>query len=212
VRTAIEAGEALRIILEATPVLGSETLATAEALGRVLAAPVVSTRQLPPADNSAMDGYAVRRADLAAADARRPVALRVAFEVPAGGAAERSLAAGEAARILTGAPLPPGADAVVRQEDAERDGETLWVRVVPAPREHVRDAGEDVRAGECVLEAGARLGAAQLGMLASLGRSVVCVVQQPRVALLSGGDELVEPDADVAGGRIVSSNSYSLAA
>jgi molybdopterin molybdotransferase len=159
-----------------------------------------------------MDGYAVRRADLLAASPERPLALRVAFEVAAGAEPARALRPGEAARILTGAPIPPGADAVVRQEDAERRGETLWLRAPPAPREHVRPAGEDVRAGEEVLAPGARLGPAELGMLAALGRTQVAVRQRPRVAILSSGDELALPDGDLSGGRIVSSNSYSLAA
>ncbi len=209
-RTGLSAAEAQRAILDATPVLGAESVTVTEARGRVLAEPVTSTRDLPPADNSAMDGYAVRRADLGQAGAS--VALRVAFEVPAGAAVDRALGPGEAARILTGAPLPPGADAVVRQEDTERDGDTVRILVSPSPREHVRDAGEDVDVGDRVLEPGVVLGPAELGLLASLGRSVVAVHQRPRVAILSGGDELVEPDGDVAGGRIVSSNSWSLAA
>jgi molybdopterin molybdotransferase len=204
--------EAQQLILEETPVLASETVAAPDALGRVLAEPVVSSRRLPPFDNSAMDGYAVRLADLAGASAERPALLRVAFEVPAGAAADKLLGPGEAARILTGAPLPPGADAVVRQEDAERAGERVGIRVVPELREHVRDAGEDVEAGARVLEPGTPIGPAEIGLLASLGRSVVAVHQRPRVAILSGGDELVEPDGDTAGGRIVSSNSWSLAA
>jgi len=204
--------EAQALVLAETPRAGAETLAVPNALGRVLAEPVVSGRTIPPADNSAMDGYAVRAAELAGASPEAPVALRVAFEVAAGGGAPRALAAGEAARIFTGAPLPPGADSVVRQEDAERAGEVVRVRAAPAPGLDVRPAGEDVRAGETVLEAGTLLGPAHLGMLAALGRSVVAVTQRPRVAILSGGDELVEPDGDVAGGRIVSSNSWSLAA
>jgi molybdopterin molybdotransferase len=208
VRTGLTPAEALRLILEEVPVLGPETLTSAQAQGRVLAEPVVSTRRLPPFDNSAMDGYAVRRADLG----QVPVELRVAFEVPAGAAAQRRLEPGEAARVLTGAPIPPGADAVVRQEDAQREGDRVCVRVVPEPREHVRDAGEDVEIGERVLEVGDTLGPAELGLLASLGRSVVAVHRRPRVAILSGGDELVEPDGDTTGGRIVSSNSWSLAA
>ncbi len=211
-KTGLTPAEALRTILEAAPVLAPETLACADALGRVLAEPVVSRRDLPPADNSAMDGYAVRSADCAAASRERPVRLRIAFQVAAGGRAERALAPGEAARVLTGAPVPPGADSVVRQEDADADGDELRVRVAPSAREHIRDAGEDVRAGETVLEPGVVLGPAQLGLLAALGRSVVAVRQRPRVAILSGGDELVEPDGDPSGGRIVSSNSYSLAA
>lgn len=211
-RTALTPAEALRVVLDAARVLAPETRATADALGGVLAEPIVAGRDLPPADNSAMDGYALRAADCAGASRERPATLRVAFEVPAGARAERAVGPGEAARVLTGAPLPQGADAVVRQEDTERDADTLQVRVVPGLRENVRDAGEDVRAGEVVLEPGEHLGAAQLGMLAALGRSAVAVHQRPRVAILSGGDELVEPDGDVSGGRIVSSNSYSLAA
>src|SRR5262245_44062302 len=159
-----------------------------------------------------MDGYAVRRADLAAASSARPVELRVAFEVAAGGASPPRLGPGEAARILTGAPVPEGADAVVRQEDTTRQGERVRIALCPRPRENVRDAGEDVEVGDLVLEPGRAIGPAEAGMLASLGRSVVAVHQRPRVAILSGGDELVEPDGDVAGGRIVSSNSTTLAA
>jgi molybdopterin molybdotransferase len=204
--------EALRAILGATTVLPPETVPVGEALGRVLAQAVVATRDLPPADNSAMDGYAVRREDLIGASETSPVALRVSQAIAAGAAAGGALEPGSAARIFTGAPVPPGCDAVVRQEDTDRDGERVVVRVAPAHREHIRDAGEDVRAGDTVLVAGSRVGPPHVGLLASLGRSVVTVHQRPRVAILSGGDELVEPDASVAGGRIVSSNSYSLAA
>ncbi len=211
-RTGLSAAEAQSTILDATPVMGPETVATRDALGRVLAEAVVSGRQLPPADNSAMDGYAVRSGDLSGAEPRRPVTLQVAFEVAAGGDAALPLGLGQAARVFTGAPLPPGADAVVRQEDCEREGDLVHVRVEAPPGANVREAGEDVRRGERVLEPGERLGPAQLGMLASLGRSVVAVHQRARVAILSGGDELVEPDEEIAGGRIVSSNSYSLAA
>jgi molybdopterin molybdotransferase len=207
-RTDLPAAEALRIVLDAVAPLAPETCAAADALGRVLAEPVYSGRTLPPWDVSAMDGYAVRASDLAAA----PAVLPVAFEVAAGAGRERALPPGAAARIFTGAPLPPGADTIVRQEDVERDGARVTVRVAPPLGEHVRPAGEDVRAGERVLEPGARLGPGALGLLASLGRSVVAVHQRPRVAILSGGDELVEPDGDAREGRIVSSNSYSIAA
>ena len=208
----IPAAEALAHILAQTPVLGFETVTLGEGLGRVLGEEVHSARVLPPADNSAMDGYAVCAADCARATDAAPVWLPVAFDVPAGSADVPALARGTAARILTGAPVPPGADSVVRQEDTERDGERVAIRVVPELGENVRRAGEDVERGELVLEAGARIGPAQVGMLASLGRTVVAVHQRPRVAVLSGGDELVEPDGDVAGGRIVSSNSWSIAA
>jgi molybdopterin molybdotransferase len=212
VQTGLDAAAALRAILEATSVLGRETVAVGAAVGRILADPIDSTRLLPPADNSAMDGYAVRVADLAGATANTPRELSVGFSIPAGGEADRAIGPGEAARILTGAPVPPGADAVVRQEDTECDGDRLRIFVTPAPRENIRDAGEDVRIGERVLEAGTLVGAPHVGMLAALGRSVVSVHQRPRVAILSTGDELVEPDQAIDGGRIVSSNSYSLAA
>ncbi len=211
-KTELTPAEALRIVLETAPTLGAETVAAREALGRVLAEPLVSTRCLPPADNSAMDGYAVRAADLKSASRAAPVTLGVVVEVAAGAVVDREIKAGEAARIFTGAPIPPGADAVVRQEDTDRVGDRVRVSVEVEVGENVRNAGEDVREGEEVLSPGTALGPSHLGMLASLGRSVVAVHQRPRVAILSGGDELVEPDADVAGGRIVSSNSYSIAA
>jgi len=211
-RTGIEVEEARRRVLDGAQPLPAEVVATADALGRVLAEPIASTRTLPPADCSAMDGYALRADDLTGATRAAPRRLRVGFEVPAGRSAPRPLGPGEAARIFTGAALPVGADSVVMQEDVEAtDGEVACF-AAPAPGEHVRPAGEDVRAGEVVLAAGTRLGAAQLGVLASLGRTVARVHRRPRVAILSGGDELVEPDEDASGGRIVASNAYSLAA
>ncbi|HYB13063.1 MAG TPA: gephyrin-like molybdotransferase Glp, partial [Myxococcota bacterium] len=211
-RTGLSVAEAQRVVLALAPQLGSETVASADALGRILAERVVSTRTLPPADNSAMDGYAIRSADLGAATAAAPVALRVVFEVAAGSRPERALAPGEAARIFTGAPIPPGADSVVKQEDTEREGGLVRVRVAPRKGENVRAAGEDVGAGDLVFESGAELGPAALGLLASLGRSVVAVHQRPRVAVVSGGDELIEPDRALLDGKIVSSNSYTLSA
>jgi len=212
VRTGITPAEALQLVLEHTPLLGAETAAISDARDRVLAEAVRSTRRLPPSDNSAMDGFAVRSADLASASAEHPVVLEVVCEIPAGGSAVRTLHAGEAARVLTGAPIPPGSDAVVMQEHTTRDGSQVTIGVSPKPRAYVRDAGEDVDVGDQVLDPGALVGPAEIGMLASLGRSVVSVHQRPRVAILSGGDELVEPDGDTSGGRIVASNSYSIAA
>ncbi len=196
-RTGLSPADALQTILEATPVLAES---------------IASRFDLPPCDNSAMDGYALRSEDLAAAGPAAPVSLEVVCEIPAGGASTRRLHSGEAARIFTGAPIPEGADAVLRQEDTLRDGARVRCRVPVEPGENVRRAGEDVRRGEVVLEPGKRIGPAEIGMLASLGRTLVAVHQRPRVAILSGGDELVEPDADLGGGRIASSNSYSIAA
>lgn len=207
-RTGVSVDEARALVLEAAAVLGAERVPAADALGRALAEAVVSTRTLPPADVSAMDGYAVRASDLAGA----PVHLPVAYEVAAGGAAPRALRPGEAARIFTGAPLPPGADTVVPQEEVDADRGGVRFRAPAAVGESVRRAGEDVRAGDPVLASGDLVGPAQLGMLAALGRGQIAVHRRPRVAILSGGDELVEPDGPVEGGRIVSSNSYTIAA
>jgi molybdopterin molybdotransferase len=211
-RTGVSVEEARALVLGATPVLEAERVPAVDALGRVLAEAVVSARTLPPADVSAMDGWALRAQDLAAARGGAPVSLSVAYEVAAGGAAPRALRAGEVARIFTGAPLPPGADAVVPQEEAEAAAGAVRFRAPTAAGEHVRRAGEDVRAGERVLAPGDLVGPSAIGMLASLGRTQVAVHRRPRVAIVSGGDELVEPDESAEGGRIVSSNSYTLAA
>jgi molybdopterin molybdotransferase len=211
-RTGVSVAEARALVLEACPLLEAERVPAADALGRVLAEAVHASRTLPPADCSAMDGYAVRAADLAQASASAPVRLAVAFEVPAGGRGSRPLAPGEAARIFTGAPIPVGADAVVMQEDVLADGQGARFRRPARAGEHVRPAGEDVRAGDLVLAPGSPLGPSQLGMLAALGRTAVLVRRRPRVAILSGGDELIEPDGPLGEGRIVASNSYAIAA
>ncbi|MCC6642321.1 MAG: molybdopterin molybdotransferase MoeA, partial [Deltaproteobacteria bacterium] len=211
-RRGLSAADALRTVLAAAQPMPPERVPIEAASGRVLAEEVLSSVTLPPADCSAMDGYAVRAADLEGASAALPRALEVRFEVAAGAAPPGAIGPGEAARIFTGAPLPPGADAVVRQEETSREGDRVLVRVAAAAGEDVRPAGEDLRAGDCVFAAGTRIGAPQIGVLASLGRSQVAVHQRPRVAILSGGDELIEIDGERAGGRIVSSNSYALAA
>jgi len=208
----ISVQEAREFVLAASRALPGERVPVLDALGRCLTAPVVSGRRLPPADCSAMDGYAVRLADLVEAAPGNPVRLRVGFEVAAGDSAARGLQPNEVARIFTGAPIPDGAQAVVRQEDTEAKGDYVRINICPAMGEHVRDAGEDVGMGDAVLEAGCRVGPSEIGVLASLGRSGVDVYRRPRVAILSGGDELVDIDGDVSGGRIVGSNAYALAA
>src|SRR3990172_8987469 len=150
-RKGLEVGEAQAIVLEATPVLGPETVVAPAALGRVLAEGVVSDRTLPPADCSAMDGFAVRASELAQASPAHPVSLPVVFEVAAGGRAPRPLAPGEAARIFTRGPPPPRPRTALPPEDTERTGERVAIRVAPRSGEHVRLAGEDVREGEEVL-------------------------------------------------------------
>src|SRR5262245_17912991 len=204
--------EALARILAAIPVLGAETVPLHGALDRVLAEPVVATRDLPPWDNSAMDGSALRSADTAGATPARPARLGLLGEIPAGAVATRAVGAGEAYRILTGAPMPPGADAVIPQEEVQREGGVLVVPQVVPGRHFVRARGEDIRAGDAVLAPGAVLGPAALGVLAALGRPLVRVHQRPRVAILSTGDELVDLDATPGPGQIPNSNTYTMAA
>jgi molybdopterin molybdotransferase len=204
--------EALARVLAAIPVLGAETVGLTSALGRVLAEPIVAGRDLPPWDNSSMDGYALRARDTAGATAAAPARLTLVGAVPAGRVAERPVGPGEAYRILTGAPMPADADAVVPQEDVRREGEAI---VVPRPvrvADFVRPRGEDVREGDTVLLPGAVLGPAALGVLAALGRPLLRVHQRPRVAILSTGDELVDLDRTPGPGQIPNSNTYALGA
>ena len=203
----ISVEEAQRRALAPVRPLGPERVAVAAALGRVLAEDVVSPGDVPPHDNSAMDGYAVRTAD--AVDG---ATLRVVGEVAAGQVATRALTAGEAYRIMTGAPIPPGADAVLMQEHAERAGDAVTVRRNVKLRDHIRDRGEDVRAGEVVLRRGVELRAAEIGTLAAARRARVAVTRRPIVAILSTGDELCDVDQPLDPGAIAETNSYTLAA
>jgi molybdopterin molybdotransferase len=206
----LSVAEALERVLADVTVLGHETVPLAEALGRVLAEPVVATREVPPWDNSSMDGYAVRAADTRAAATGRPVTLTVVGEVAAGTVAARELAPGQAYRILTGAPLPPGSDAVVPQEDVRRDAGHVALGKPVQPGAYVRPRGEDIRPGDRLIEPGTVLRPAALGVLAALGRPRVDVFRRPTAALLSTGDELVTPDAPLGPGQIPDSNTYTL--
>ncbi len=207
-RTLVSVAEARALILDSIAPLGIETVGLAEASGRVLAEEVRAAVWIPPADNSAMDGYALRAADCEGA----PVVLRVGEDLPAGKRSERKLVTGEAARIMTGAAMPEGADSVVMIEDTETEGERVRIRRVVSLGQHVRRAGEDVRPGVVIAQPGAVLRAPLVGMLAALGRSVIAVRARARVAVLATGDELVEPDRLRDDGRIASSNSYALCA
>lgn len=213
--------EARRIILGDAAPLPAEPLALLDALGYVLAEDVTSPVDLPPWDNSAMDGFATRGSDVIGASEREPRVLRVVDDVPAGSFPSCPVGPGEAARIMTGAPVPEGADGVVRVEHTDGGSgigtAEAWVRIftdADAGR-NVRPRGEDVRSGETVLRAGTVLRAAELGVAASVGRARLSVVRRPRVAVLTSGDELVgvEDFTEVLAGRkIVSSNTYALAA
>jgi len=200
--------DALEQILARTPVLETETVDVTRALGRVLAEPIVSAREIPPWANSSMDGYAIRAADTRGGATR----LRVVGRIAAGALPSRAVGAGEAMRIFTGAPLPDGADAVVPQEDVEADGEVVRVPGNIAEAAYVRPRGEDVRKGDHVLSPGQRLGPAEIGLLATLGHSPVRVHRQPRVAILSTGNELADLGVEPGPGQIPNTNTYSLMA
>ncbi len=203
--------EALPALLaRACPGLACEMVSTFEADGRVLAQDLVAPLQVPPQDNSSMDGYALRCADVAAS----PAVLRVTQRIAAGSNGV-PLNAGEAARIFTGAPIPPGADAVVMQEDTQALEEGLvQVNSSPDLGQWIRRSGEDITRGSTVLQAGTRLGPAELGLAASMGLDRLPVSVRPRVALFSTGDELVMPGtvapADMAPGAIYNSNRFFL--
>ena len=206
--------EAARVILEHIAPLPAVRQPLREALDLVLAEDVKSPIDLPPWDNSAMDGYATRGADVAAASRERPVVLTVVESVAAGQVPERAIGPGKATRIFTGAPLPAGADTVVRQEDTESAGADRVAIVAGRDAgKNVRHRGEDIRQGEIVLPAGTPLGPAQLGVLASIAHGTPLVHRAPRVAFMGSGDEIVDLDrADeiLAGEKIATSNSYTL--
>ena len=211
----IEEARAL-VLAEARP-LPSESRALSDVLGAVLAQTIHAPHDVPPFDNSAMDGFAVQAADTRGATAGSPVELSVGETIAAGHSARSALRSGQAYKIMTGAPMPPGADAVVQVEDTEpgiADGHGERVRIVRAatPGLNVRRAGEDVAAGMRVLSPGTVLEVGEIGALAGLGYPRVDVHRRPRVAILSTGSELVEVDQPLGPGQIRNSNSYTLEA
>lgn len=213
--TALAADDAARLILEQVRPLPPSRVPLADAKGRVLAEDVRAAIDVPPWDNSAMDGYAARGADL-----QNGATLRVIEAVPAGRFPKRKVGVGEATRVFTGAPLPEGADTVIRQEDTEADAGSGTVRIVTAsapgrPGRNIRKRGEDLTKGSTVLAAGAELSGPMLGVLASIAEAEPMVHPAPRVALLATGDEVVglERKAEILSGeKIASSNSFTLRA
>jgi molybdopterin molybdotransferase len=199
------------VVTALLPPLAEESVSLAAAHGRVLARDVLARVALPGFDNSAMDGYAARWAEVAGA-ARTSVRLPVAEDIPAGRADVVPLAPGTVHRIMTGAPLPPGADVVVPVELTDAATDVVEIRDAPPAGSHLRAAGEDIAAGAVALSAGTPLGAAQLGLAAAVGVSTVSVRRRPRVLVLSTGSELVEPGQPLLPGQIYESNSMLLAA
>jgi len=204
--------EAIGMVLGAVVTQPVEEIALAQAFGRALAQDVVADRDIPPFANSQMDGFAVRSADLTGATAERPGSLRVVGTIAAGSASRLEVASGTAVRIMTGAPVPPGADAVVKVEDTNTTGDRVSIQVALRPGEFVRPAGEDLRCGELILERGRVLREADVGLIASLGCPTVSVHAPPRVAIIATGDELVPLGAPLGPGQIYNSNAYTLAA
>jgi molybdopterin molybdotransferase len=198
--------EALEVLLAgAKPVSEIEQIPALEASGRVLARALASTMDVPPMDNSAMDGYAVRASEVAAPETRLRIAQRIAA-----GEVGKPLAPGTAARIFTGAPIPQGADAIVMQEFCAVEGEAVVVRKVPKPSEWIRRTGSDVRKGDTIVPAGKRLLPQDTGLAASVGIGTMPVYRRVRLGLFFTGDELVMPGEPLAPGRIYNSNRFTL--
>lgn len=208
----IEIGEAQKKVLEDIPVLGRERIHILESLGRVLAQDVEAVRDVPSASNSAMDGYGCRHEDIAGASQDNPVALKVIGDSPAGRPFQGVVGPGEAVRIMTGALTPASVDTVIMVEDTRTEGDQVMCLNDPGYGAHIRLSGEDVKAGETVLKRGDIVRPPEVGMLATLGHAYVHVYQRPMVAILSTGDELVDLDEPFTEGKVVCSNSYSLAA
>lgn len=219
--TLLNVDETLRLILAEITTLPAEEVALSDSLGRILAIDISAATPLPPFANSSMDGFAVRAADTGAATPDHPVTLPVSLDIAAGDAPMATLPPGTAARIMTGAPLPPGADAVVPLEatdahwaagDSARPPETIRIHQPARPGDCIRPAGEDIQAGQIVLRAGAEIDPPAIGVLAALGWPRVPVIRQPRVTILSSGDELIGVEEPLAPGKVRDSNSYVLEA
>jgi len=208
----ISVDEALNKILSHIQSLGPEKVSLLDALGRVIAEEIRAPRDIPPFDNSGMDGYAVRWKDIQSVSSVSPVRLEVIEDLPAGSVSSKTLGKGQAIRIMTGAPIPKGVDTVVPVEETKKEGQFVSILSAVPQRSHIRRAGGDVRKGDCIIAKGDVLRSGGIGMIASTRRSFVSVYQRPLVAILCTGEELVDVDEDLDGVKIVSSNSYTLAA
>lgn len=213
--------DALKKILETVKPLQSETVELSNALGRVIAEDVIADSDLPPFANSSMDGFAIRAVDIAQVSEQSSVSLMVVMDIPAGSAPSGKINNGESARIMTGAPMPEGADAVIPVESTDAQWTPGSDEALPKQvsvfrsvksGDYVRLAGEDIHYGEQIIAEGTLLRPAEIGLLAAVGRNIVKVIRQPRVAILSTGDELIDVGEPLKPGKIRDSNSYTLAA
>lgn len=203
---------ARELVLQDVPLMTAEKIAITDALGRVLAEDILADMNIPPMDNSAMDGYGVRALDTVAATSEQPLELTVVATIPAGQQFDGEIKAGETVRIMTGAPIPAGVDAVVKRELVEEHDDYIFLSAPVSPRNDIRYAGEDVRAGEKVISCGQIITPAMIGMMAAVGYPYVSVIQRPRIAIITTGDEVVDFNERPAGGKIRNSNSFSLSA
>jgi molybdopterin molybdotransferase len=208
----ISFGEALNNILSHIHALGPEKVSLLESLGRVIAEDISAKRDIPPLDNSAMDGYALKFEDVQKASPDHPVRLEVIEDLPAGFISKKKLERGKSIRIMTGAPIPKGADAVIPVEETKKEDGSVLIFKSAVLGENIRKSGEDVKKGDRVISQGDTIRPAEVGMLASVGRSFVSVYQRPLVAILCTGDELVDVDGELDEVKIISSNSYTLVA
>ncbi|MEC7641611.1 MAG: gephyrin-like molybdotransferase Glp [Nitrospinota bacterium] len=208
----IEVHEALKIILSKIQFKGTEKIPIGQSLGRVLCEDIIAQRPNPPLDNSAMDGYALIAGDIQSATPENPVKLEILEHIQAGYTGNLMVESGKASRIMTGAPIPLGADAVIMQEDTEANGNFVVVKDKAEVGENIRMAGEDVQEGEKVIQKGLTIQPAHIGMMAVVGRSNIYVAQRPSVAILSTGDEIKDLDESPKGPCIYNSNGYMLGA
>ena len=204
--------DALDLVLAQVHPLGAERVPILRALGRVLAEDVYADTDIPPLSNSAMDGYALQAAATLDATPERPSRLRVIYDLAAGHTTHLDVTSGAAIRIMTGAPIPSGADTVIPFEEVELDGDWVTIRRPYSVGRNVRPAGEDVRRGQLVLKEGSVVRPQEVGMLAALGRREALTIRRPVVGILATGDELLDIDAPLTPGKIRNANSYSNAA
>jgi len=207
----LRVSEALKAILDVTNTLPSEEIRLIDALERVLAEDIYADSDIPQLPNSAMDGYAVRSSDTFGASKDRPKTLKVISDLKAGSVSPEAVKDNQAIRIMTGAVMPAGADSVIMVELTEKEGmDRVKIFKETKPGENIRNAGEDIKKGEKVIEKGALLNSAHIGILASLGKSKVRVTRRPKVAVLATGDEVIDVDEELTPGKLRSSNTYTL--